>query len=415
MEAVPQQRFAVVSRSGNRGKRGKAGRSWYFSCNNAGHLQLEDASIPYNMKFSERIAPFMAATGLFAFPFTPAFSQDAPKYSNEFLSIGVGARSLGMGYAHVAAVNDVTAGYWNPAGLLGVKGDLQVGAMHSEYFAGIAKYDYIAIAKPIDTASTIGISFIRFGVDDIPNTTELIDNNGNLDYNRITTFSAADNAFLLSYARKLKVPGLRLGANAKVVYRKVGPFAKAWGFGLDAGMQYDRGNWRLAAMARDITGTFNAWSYTLDQRTKDVFQQTGNELPVNGVEVTLPRLVLGVARQFRFGNKVDLLAEVNLENTFDGKRNALIASNTWSGDPRLGIELGYARVVFVRAGVNNFQYVTDINDKKSLNFQPNIGVGLKIKSVALDYALTDIGDNSVALYSNVFSLRFDLFKKAGGS
>jgi hypothetical protein len=367
------------------------------------------------MKFSERIAPFMAATGLFALPFAPAFSQDAPKYSNEFLSIGVGARSLGMGYAHVAAVNDVTAGYWNPAGLLGVKGDLQVGAMHSEYFAGIAKYDYIAIAKPIDTASTIGISFIRFGVDDIPNTTELIDNNGNLDYNRITTFSAADNAFLLSYARKLKVPGLRLGANAKVVYRKVGPFAKAWGFGLDAGMQYDRGNWRLAAMARDITGTFNAWSYTLDQRTKDVFQQTGNELPVNGVEVTLPRLVLGVARQFKFGNKVDLLAEVNLENTFDGKRNALIASNTWSGDPRLGIELGYARVVFVRAGVNNFQYVTDINDKKSLNFQPNIGVGLKIKSVALDYALTDIGDNSVALYSNVFSLRFDLFKKAGGS
>lgn len=357
----------------------------------------------------------MAATGLFALPFTPAFSQDAPKYSNEFLSIGVGARSLGMGYAHVAAVNDVTAGYWNPAGLLGVKGNLQVGAMHSEYFAGIAKYDYIAIAKPIDTASTIGISFIRFGVDDIPNTTELIDNNGNLDYNRITTFSAADNAFLLSYARKLKVPGLRLGANAKVVYRKVGPFAKAWGFGLDAGMQYDRGNWRLAAMARDITGTFNAWSYTLDQRTKDVFQQTGNELPVNGVEVTLPRLVLGVARQFRLGNKVDLLAEVNLENTFDGKRNALIASNTWSGDPRLGIELGYARVVFVRAGVNNFQYVTDINDKKSLNFQPNIGVGLKIKSVALDYALTDIGDNSVALYSNVFSLRFDLFKKAGGS
>lgn len=344
-----------------------------------------------------------------------ATAQDAPKYSNEFLSIGVGARSLGMGYSHVAAVNDVTAGYWNPAGLLGVRGDLQVGAMHSEYFAGIAKYDYIAIAKPIDSVSVIGISFIRFGVDDIPNTTELIDNNGNLDYNRITSFSAADNAFLISYARKLKVPGLRLGANAKVIYRNVGPFAKAWGFGLDAGLQYDRGPWRFAAMGRDITGTFNAWSYTLDQRTQDVFAQTNNELPVNGVEVTLPRMVLGVARQFKFGSKVDLLAEANLENTFDGQRNTLIASSTWSGDPRLGIEVGYARVVYVRAGVNNFQYVTDINDKKSLNFQPNIGVGLKIKSVALDYALTNIGDNSVALYSNVFSLRFDLYKQRAGT
>ena len=356
----------------------------------------------------------MAAIGLVSLMFTMAHAQDSPKYSNEFLTIGVGARSLGMGYSHVAAVNDVTAGYWNPAGLLGVRGDLQVGAMHSEYFAGIAKYDYIAIAKPIDSSSVIGVSFIRFGVDDIPNTTELIDNNGNLDYDRITSFSAADNAFLISYARKLKVPGLRFGANAKVIYRKVGPFAKAWGFGLDAGLQYDRGQWRLAAMGRDITGTFNAWSYSLDQRTQDVFAQTGNELPVNGVEVTLPRLVLGVARQFRIGSKVDLLAEVNMENTFDGKRNTLIASSTWSGDPRLGIELGYAHVVYVRAGVNNFQYVTDINDKRTLNFQPNIGVGLKIKSVALDYALTDIGDNSVALYSNVFSLRFDLFKKTGG-
>lgn len=337
-------------------------------------------------------------------------AQDAPKYSNEFLSIGVGARSLGMGYSQVAATNDVTAGYWNPAGLLGVRGDLQVGAMHSEYFAGIAKYDYLAVAKPIDSASVIGISYIRFGVDNIPNTTELIDNNGNLDYNRITSFSATDNAFLISYARKLKVPGLRVGANAKVVYRSVGPFAHAWGFGLDAGLQYDRGPWRFAAVGRDITGTFNAWSYSLEQRTKDVFARTGNELPVNGVEVTLPRLVLGVARQFKAGSKVDILAEANLENTFDRKRNTLLATSTWSGDPRLGLEVGYARVVFLRAGVNNFQYVTDIKDKRSLNFQPNIGVGLKIKSVALDYALTNIGDGGVALYSNVFSLRFDLYK-----
>lgn len=350
---------------------------------------------------------------LAALAFPAVRAQDAPKYSNEFLSIGVGARSLGMGYSQVAMVNDVTSGYWNPAGLLGVRGDLQVGAMHSEYFAGIAKYDYLAVAKPIDSSSVIAFSYLRFGVDNIPNTTELIDNNGNVDYNRITTFSATDNAFLISYARRMKVPGLRLGANAKVIYRNVGPFAKAWGFGLDAGLQYDRGDWRFAAMGRDITGTFNAWSYTLDQRTKDVFAQTGNELPVNGVEATLPRMVLGAARGFRIGSKVDLLVEADLENTFDGKRNTLIASQTWSADPRLGLELGYAQVVYVRAGVNNFQYVTDINDQRNLNFQPNIGIGLKIKSVALDYALTDIGDNSVALYSNVFSLRFDLFKPAG--
>ena len=41
----------------------------------------------------------------------------AQKYSNEFLSIGVGAKNFSMGNAVVASVNDVTAGYWNPAGL----------------------------------------------------------------------------------------------------------------------------------------------------------------------------------------------------------------------------------------------------------------------------------------------------------
>lgn len=344
----------------------------------------------------------------------PAAAQtDAPKYSNEFLAIGVGARALGMGSAYTAAVNDVTSGYWNPAGLLGVRGDLQVGAMHSEYFAGIAKYDYIGLAKPIDSTSAIGFSFVRFGIDNIPNTIDLIDPSGNIDYDRITTFSSADHAFILSYARKLSVPGLRVGGNAKVIYRRVGEFGKAWGFGLDAAARYDRDAWRFSAVARDVTGTFNAWSYTLDERTIDVFTQTGNEIPANSVEVTLPRLVLGAARQFNFGKKIGLVAAADLENTFDGKRNTLLRSSFASIDPRLGLELGYAGVVFVRAGLSNIQRVTDIFGKESLSIQPNMGVGLKIRSLAIDYALTDIGDSSVALYSNVFSLRFDLFKRSG--
>jgi hypothetical protein len=293
-----------------------------------------------------------------------------------------------------------------------VKGDLQVGVMHSEYFAGIAKYDYIGIAKPIDSLSTIGFTFIRFGIDNIPNTIDLIDPSGNIDYDRITSFSTADHAFIITYARKMSVPGLRIGGNAKVIYRRVGQFGQAWGFGLDGGVQYDRDRWRFSAVARDVTGTFNAWSYTLDQRTVDVFQQTNNEIPENSVEVTLPRMMLGVARQFRFGEKFDLLATVDLENTFDGRRNTLIQSNRWSADPRVGIELGYANILFIRTGLSYFQYVTDLSDTRQLSMQPNIGLGLKIKNVWLDYALTDIGDNSVALYSNVFSLKFDLFKKS---
>ncbi len=342
----------------------------------------------------------------------PAKGQDAPKYSNEFLAIGVGARALGMGYSFVASASDVTAGYWNPAGLIRVRGDLQLGAMHSEYFAGIAKYDFVGLAKPLDSASTLGVTFVRFGVDDIPNTTALIDNDGNVDYDRITTFTAADHALLISYARRMGIPGLRVGGNVKVIYRRVGEFANAWGFGLDLAAQYDLDRWRFAAVARDVTGTYNAWSYSLDPQVIQTFQATGNDLPQNSTEVTLPRLTLGAVRELRIGNKVNLLAELNLENTFDGKRNTLLSTGTWSADPRFGMEVGYAGVVFVRAGVNNFQYFTDAADVRRLNFQPNIGAGVKIRGIAVDYALTDIGDNSIALYSNVFSLRFDIFKRS---
>lgn len=367
------------------------------------------------------------STTLFAQTTPPATTTErdiTPKYSNEFLNIGVGARALGMSLSQVASVNDVTSGYWNPAGLTGIKSDLQIAGMHSEYFAGIAKYDYAAVGKSIDSASAASITFIRFGVDDIPNTTELIDAGGNIDYDRITTFSAVDYAFIFSYGRKgfpfgqgrsattstgFSKDKFRWGVNAKVVYRHVGDFAKAWGFGLDAGAQYDYKKWHFGAVAKDITSTFNAWSYTLDERTKEVFTTTGNEIPVNSLEVTLPRIILGAGREFTI-KKISLLAELNAVMTTDGRRNVLVSANPVSIDPGLGLEASYNKVIFVRMGVGNFQRVKNFDGSDAMTFQPNIGLGLRIKNLQLDYALSDIGNVSDVLYSNVFSLKLDIFK-----
>lgn len=336
----------------------------------------------------------------------------APKYSNEFLAIGVGARGLAMSNSQIASVQDVTAGYWNPAGLLGIQSDLQVAAMHSEYFAGIAKFDYAAIGKSLDSTSAASFSVVRFGVDDIPNTTELIDAEGNINYDRITSFSAADYGFVFSYARKTNIPGLHLGGSAKIIYRQVGDFANSWGFGVDAGAQYRYKDWVFAAVARDVTSTFNAWSFNLDERTQEVFQLTGNEIPQNSIELTLPRLLLGAARQFDFGEKFSLLAEANVDMTFDGKRNVLIRSNPLSFDPHMGIEASYQGIVYLRAGLGNIQRIETLNDETEYSMQPNIGLGLRIKQLYIDYALTDIGDQSAALFSNVFSLKFNIFKKS---
>lgn len=334
----------------------------------------------------------------------------APKYSNEFLAIGVGADALGLGNSVVAQTGGVTSGYWNPAGLTKVNNWLEVGLMHSEYFAGIAKYDYLGLAHSIDDKSSIGFTAIRFAVDDIPNTTQLIDNDGNIDYDRISSFTAADYGFIFTYARILPIEGLSVGGNVKIIHRKVGDFAKSWGFGIDAGAQYHtKSKWKFGAVLRDATSTFNGWVFNLNNETKEVFLNTGNALPENGLELTLPRMIIGAYKRFELGsNGIYGAGEIDMDITTDGKRNTLLKTGLVSADPHIGIEFGFKSYVALRAGLSNIQYVTELDDSQRMNVQPNIGIGLNIKNFYLDYAFTDIGDASVALYSHVVSLRIKL-------
>jgi hypothetical protein len=341
------------------------------------------------------------------------------KYSNEFLNIGAGARGLAMGGAQVATVDDVTAGYWNPAGLTQVKDYPQLAIMHADYFAGIGKYDYASLAIPLkDNKRTLGFSLLRFAVDDIPNTLYLVEPDGTIDYNNIRSFSSADYAFLFSYAQSLvntEDRHISFGANAKVIHRNVGSFARAWGFGIDAGIQIKYPKWRLGISARDITTTFNAWSFSFTDREKEVLYLTNNDIPVKSTEMTAPRIVVGGAYDFRLTQSLKLTAELNLDMTFDGKRNTIISTNPLSIDPRMGIEAGYKNTVFVRAGVYNFQQGLKDGDTTNLKkvwiYQPSIGVGFKLKALVVDYAFTNLANQSNPLYTHIFSLRLNLRKK----
>lgn len=340
-------------------------------------------------------------------------SAQTPKYSNEFLALGVGARALGMSNSVTSIVDDVTSGYWNPSGLVNVNAHRQISLMHAEYFAGIAKYDYASLAAKIDATSTAGISAVRFAVDDIPDTTELIDNDGNINYDKIKSFSATDFAVLFSFAHKSsRFEGLDFGANAKIIRRKVGTFAKSWGFGFDIGAQYKINEWRLGAVIKDVTTTYNSWSYSFSDKTKEILALTGNEVPQNSTEITLPKLIIGGGRYINIYNKFSVLTALDIDITTDNKRNVLIKSNPFSFDPHFGLELDYNKIVFLRAGIGNVQKETNINGKKITSFQLNMGLGVNINNVfTIDYALTDIGNNSIALYSNIFSLRLNINRK----
>jgi hypothetical protein len=341
------------------------------------------------------------------------------KYSNEFLNIGAGARALGMGGANIASVSGTTAGYWNPARLTTVKDHAHAALMHAEYFAGIGKYEYGSLALPInDNKRTVGISFMRFAVDDIPNTLFLVDPDGSVNYNNIETFSSADYAVLLSLAQLVKQTdeySITFGGNVKIIHRNVGSFAKAWGFGLDAGVHFVKGNWKLAAVVRDVSTTFNTWSFSFTDREKERLYLTKNDIPVQSTELTSPRLLLGGAYHFKLGEKLTLTAEAMLETTFDGKRNTIIKSSFASIDPRLGVELNFKDAVFLRGGVGNFQQGLKDGDttnlKKAWIYQPSLGAGIKIKTVNIDYAFTNLANQSNPLYTHVISLSFDIRKK----
>lgn len=355
------------------------------------------------------------STCLFLLVPTLIFAQTR-KYSNEFLQIGVGSRAFGMAGSVISSTDDVTSGYWNPAGLVNMKSQTQAGLMHSEYFAGIAKYDYAGFATFVaDNTAVVSASLIRFGVDDIPDTSELIDADGNINYDRVKSFSAADYAFLFSYARNAKSRsdggnGLSYGANVKVIHRIVGEYGKSWGFGLDVGAQYKLNKFTFAAVGRDITTTFNAWSYNPD-KFSSIYTATGNDIPKNSTETTLPRIVLGAAYDAQLSTNIGLVTEANFNFTTDGKRNVLVSANPVSIDPTLGFEANYKKIVFLRTGIGNIQKITDFDGKQNYTLQPNLGVGIKIKNFSIDYALTNIGNQSDGLYSNVFSIRLDFDKK----
>ena len=197
------------------------------------------------------------ATFLLLFLIISQIGYGQVKYSNEFLNIGVGVRSAGMGNAVVASSNDVTAGYWNPASLLHLENNIEIGAQRSNLFAGVASYNYGGLGFKIDESSSAGFSYIRTGVEDIPDTRNLIDANGDINYDRIESFSSVDNAFLFHYAKKTQFDPLSVGGTVKIIRRRVGEFANAVGFGLDLSALYELEKIKFGVNLRDITGTWN--------------------------------------------------------------------------------------------------------------------------------------------------------------
>ncbi len=113
----------------------------------------------------------------------------------QFLKIGVGARAMGMGETFAAVANDVTALYWNPAGITNLQ-SISVGVSHSQWFAEIF-HNYAGMVIPLGDSDALGISAISLTTGEQEVTTvEQPDGTG-------VFYNVNDIAFGLSYARSL--------------------------------------------------------------------------------------------------------------------------------------------------------------------------------------------------------------------
>ncbi len=337
----------------------------------------------------------------------PASAQRVAKYGADFLAGGVGARALGMGSAQVGLASDVHAVYWNPAGLQGLD-RASVSYMHAERFAGIVSFDYAAGAMAVSHRSTVAAAWFRSGVNDIKNTLDAWDPVRGAPRpdpsSHVTTFSAADQAFFVSFARSF-AGGLDAGVTAKIVRRSIGSFADAWGYSFDLGLRYTTGAWRLGLVVQDATTMLQSWSVDSGRLSAlaDVF---GDDLPAGGTELVLPVVRLGTGYRLVGSESVTTFA-VDADLAFDGtSANALdVADGAVAIYPRAGLEHAWRDLIALRAGISRLL----VTRSDGLDLSPTVGAGLRVGRFRVDYSFGDFAGLSSELgYSHRISASVDL-------
>ena len=316
-----------------------------------------------------------------------AYSQHIANYAGEFLQLGAGARSLGLGGAAIAISEDVTAGYWNPAGLPALDYPM-IGGMHDAKFNNTVQYDYGAIALPLGRSATVELSVFHIGINNIKDTrnafidrsgTGTFDGENYLDYTKVTTFGNYDWGVYLSYGQA-KDSTFSYGATVKFIIRKLDADNKATGIGFDAGVRYKpMPNLTLAAVGQDITTTL--LSYTSGTK-----------------ELVSPTLKLGAAYSIDlFSNMMHTIIPVaDLDIRFEGRKQiSQVYLGPLSGDIHLGLEYQFKKIVAIRVGYSDIKALT-------------LGAGIHLPKLSIDYAFQKFDAQDQLGNSHRISFAFSL-------
>ncbi|MCB9057256.1 MAG: PorV/PorQ family protein [Calditrichae bacterium] len=287
-----------------------------------------------------------------------SWASSFKKYAGEFLYLGAGSRGTAMGGAFSALANDVSAIYWNPAGLMEANG-LQLQFMHSKQFISSIQNSFLSASTPLTENSAIAASLYYLTVNDIKDSRNALVNN-RVDPALVKLFNTGDYIFTLAYAEKYN-QDLDWGVNVKFIYRDF-ELESATGIGFDAGLKYTMNNLRFGLVLRDFTSTLIAWS-------------------TNEKQFITPSMRLGSAFSF-FIPAADLAItptiDVNLlaENR---EYSSQFSIGPLSADLMAGMEISYDEMLALRLGIDDIQRF-------------NAGIGISLPRVTLDYAFTEYGN-----------------------
>ncbi|OGR84815.1 MAG: hypothetical protein A2901_06350 [Elusimicrobia bacterium RIFCSPLOWO2_01_FULL_54_10] len=285
---------------------------------------------------------------LFAILWTGAAPAWCAFSGASFLKIGVGARALGLSSAYTAVADDVTALYWNPAGLASLH-KRELSAMHAELFAQ-SRYNFLGYAHPTRVGTfAFGAAYLNQGT---------LEGRGE-DRRATSDFSASDLALTFAGSRRL-TPEWSLGASVKVIRSGIAG-ESAGGLAFDLGA-----DWKLPG------GKLRAGTAIQNAGPKMKFLEQGYHLP----------LTFALGASFEAAKGLLFSADAR-QRVYEGDFS-LAAGAEFSPVSMLTLRAGYlaAAAKTTQAGSGR------IADFAGLG----MGLGFKLGSVAVDYAFSPAGE-----------------------
>lgn len=276
----------------------------------------------------------------------------------QFLKIGVGARSVGMGESFVAVANDASALFWNPAGIAEFQNN-QLILSHINWLVDI-KHDFVGYVHHLDGTNSIGFSFSALYMDDMQETTEF-QPSGTGNY-----FSFGDLGIGLTYGRKM-TDRFSFGISLKY-FQEILADVKMHGLLVDLGTFY----WTGFGKSRFAVCVSNFGNQV--KPTGSFMNRDG--LKIDKFQSFSPPTIfkVGFATELYQTSFNRLTTSIQLNHPNDNAENV-----------NLGLEYAWRELFFLRSG-----YKFNV-DEETFSIGGGCKAPLKIVDLFVDFAYSDFG------------------------